>query len=66
MYFLNQEPEKRSVDSCQACNPITQKAAFKKIIDLNDELGVSAIKTMASLIFEVDDNGRYTEMALIK
>ena len=45
--------------------PVTQMAAFEKMIDLDVEVGVSVVKTMAGLIFEIDGNGRDTEIDLI-
>lgn len=40
--------------------------AFKKMIRLDIEVGVSTMKIMAGLIFEIDSNGRDTEIDLIK
>lgn len=40
-----------------------KKAAYEKMVDLNAEL--STEKTMAGLVFEIDDNGIYIEIALI-
>lgn len=37
-----------------------------KIIDLNAEVGVSAIKIMANLLFEIDGNGKDTGIDLIE
>ena len=41
-------------------------AAFEKMIDLDAEVGVSAVKTMAGLVFEIDGDGRDTEIDLIE
>ena len=41
-------------------------ATFEKMIDLNAEVGVSAVKTMAGLVFEIHGNGRDTEIDLIE
>ena len=37
-----------------------------KIIDLDIEMGVSAIKTITSLVFEVNSNNRHIKIALIE
>lgn len=41
-------------------------AAFEKMIDLNAELKVFAVKTIASLVFEIDGNGRDIKIVLIE
>lgn len=45
---------------------MTQKATFEKMIDLDSEVGVSAMKTIVGLVFEINGNDRYIKMALIK
>ena len=41
-------------------------ALFEKMIDLDAEVGVSAVKTMAGLVFEIDGDDRNTEIDLIE
>lgn len=41
-------------------------AAFKKIISLDAKVRMFAAKTMADLVFEIDENDRDTEVDLIK
>lgn len=36
-----------------------------KIIDLDSEVGVFVVKIIAGLVIEIDDNSRYTKIALI-
>lgn len=40
--------------------------ALEKMIDLDAEIGVSAIKIMVDFVFEIDSNGKDTEIDLIK
>lgn len=65
------------VDNIDCICLVTQKAASEKIIDLDTKevvsamkiidlnIEVSAEKTMVTFIFEIDDSGIYTTMALI-
>lgn len=41
-------------------------ATFKKMIDLNAEVQVFTMITMAGFVFEIDGNGRDIEIDLIK
>ena len=43
-----------------------QKAFFKKMIGLNTEVRISAVKTMIGLILKFDNKSKYTKMALVK
>ena len=44
---------------------MTQKAAFKKMIGLDAEEVVCAVKIMVALVFEIDGNNIHMEMALM-
>lgn len=45
---------------------MTQIAAFEKMINLDAEMKLSTIKTMAGLLLKIDSNGKNKEIDLIE
>ena len=45
---------------------MTQMAAFEKMINLDPEMKMSAVKTMAGFVFKIDSENRDKEIDLIE